>query len=130
MPIVVVELLSPEPPPDALASRLADALGPIFESPVGHTWVRCSSCDPRHYAESADPTSSAPRPTPPSWAFVRVTLRAPPDEDGRAGLAARIAAVVAEATARPLEDVHVLFEPPAAGRIAFGGELVRTTPNE
>ena len=30
---------------------------------------------------------------------------------------------IAEACSRPVEDVHILFEPPAAGRIAFGGKL-------
>jgi phenylpyruvate tautomerase PptA (4-oxalocrotonate tautomerase family) len=116
MPIFHVEL-SGEPPP-ALARRLADELGALMDSAPGHTWVRIVPCDAAHYAENE--IEGAPRSV-----FVRVILRALPEEDALAERARAITRVVAAASERAEEDVHVYFDPPAAGRIAFGGELVR-----
>jgi phenylpyruvate tautomerase PptA (4-oxalocrotonate tautomerase family) len=118
MPIFHVDLHDTEGPREGLARALADDLGRLLETRPGHTWVRLSRCDPRWYAENDVP--DAPR-----WAFVRVILRALPPEDELATRATRITEIVARHTGRPVEDVHVIFEPPAAGRIAFGGELVR-----
>jgi phenylpyruvate tautomerase PptA (4-oxalocrotonate tautomerase family) len=130
MPIFHVELLDDATPPDpALPKRLADALGALLEAHPGHVWVRVSRCPREEYAENGE--GPVPR-----WAFVRVILRAlppeipppgaksiPPDH-ALAGRAHAIARIVAEHTSRALEDVHVYFDPPAAGRIAFGGTLV------
>ena len=119
MPIFHVELYDDARPDPALPKQLADALGALFDAAPGHVWVRTSSCAPDQYAENGG--GEVPR-----WAFVRVILRALPDEDALATRAGEIARIVSTHTQRSLEDVHVYFDPPAGGRIAFGGELVRT----
>ena len=120
MPIFHVELRSEGEPPPGLARTLANAFGPLFESPPGHVWVRVSSCPPERYAENGEGEV-------PDWVFVRVILRALPPEDALAARVREITRIVAEASARSPDDVHVYFDPPAAGRIAFGGELVRSS---
>ncbi len=130
MPIFHIDLLDDGAPPDAaLPKKLADALGALLGAAPGHVWVRVTRCAPADYAENGD----APVPR---WAFVRVILRALPPEipppglktipasEALAGRAHAIAGLVAAHTGRARADVHVYFEPPAAGRIAFGGELV------
>ncbi len=136
MPIFHIDLLDDGVAPDpSLPKQLADAFGALFGAPEGHVWVRVTRCPPDAYAENG--TGAVPR-----WAFVRVILRAlppeirpagfkgMPDAEALAGRAYAIAEIVAARTGRALEDVHVYFDPPAAGRIAFGGELVPSTPSE
>jgi phenylpyruvate tautomerase PptA (4-oxalocrotonate tautomerase family) len=36
----------------------------------------------------------------------------------------RLTAAIAKVCERPPENVHLVYEPPARGRIAFGGKLV------
>ena len=118
-PMPIFHIDTSLPPPPGAARSLADALGARMGSAPGHTWVQLSRRDPSLYAESQIET-------PPASAFVRVILRALPEEAELATLARSIAELVAEPLALSVEDVHVYFDPPAAGRIAFGGELVRT----
>ena len=134
MPIFHIEMLEDASPPDpGLPKKLADALGLLLEADHGHAWVRVSRCPRGEYAENGD------GPVPP-WVFVRVILRALPPEipppghktipaaHALAGRALGIARIVSEHTGRELSDVHVYFDPPAAGRIAFGGVLVSAHP--
>lgn len=115
MPIFHVE--TTRRPGRAQLRSLADELGVLFSAPPGHVWVRIVPVDPALYAENA--TES-----PPDSVFVRVILRALPEEPELEKKAARITQLVAAALSKPLDDVHVYFDPPAAGRIAFGGALV------
>jgi phenylpyruvate tautomerase PptA (4-oxalocrotonate tautomerase family) len=96
---------------------LADALGAVFAVPPGHVWVRVVPCDPSLYAENG-----VEEPAP--HVFARLMLRRHPDEAGLSTLAARLTDLLATHLGAPREDVHLYFEPPVAGRIAFGGELV------
>lgn len=117
MPIVSVEIVTEEPPPTDLAGRLADALAQVFGGPPSRTWVRLRTLG--HYAEGdgGPPPNVLP-------VFVSVLMANPPPVASRETQAAAISAAVSAASKRPVENVHVLYEPPAAGRIAFGGELV------
>lgn len=99
---------------DALAQRLADAAGDALGTEPGRTWVRLHRLPRRDYAENG---GSALEPV-----FASVLLARPPDD--RAALARSLAAALARAVDRLEENVHVLFEPAAAGRVAFGGALV------
>jgi hypothetical protein len=117
VPIFDVELLSDDEPSPTLPRRLAEPLGKLLGSAPGHTWVRVRTCPRSRYAENE---VSAP----PPWVFVRLVLRKLPGEDELALRARAIAAIVARETGRSVEDVHIQFEE-GAGRIAFGGELVR-----
>lgn len=136
MPIFHIDLLDDGAPPDpTLPKRLADAFGALLGARPGHVWVRITRCPPEAYAENG----SGPVPR---WAFVRVILRelppeipppgfkTIPDAEALAGRAYAITNIVAEETGRAAEDVHVYFDPPAAGRIAFGGELVTSYRTE
>ncbi len=121
MPILTVELTGPPLPPAqraGLARRIADAAGHALESEPNGTWVRLRELGPDDYAENGDAFEGTPS------AIVTV-LHA--DLEPVAALeleAAALAAAVAEATSRDRTHVHVIYEPPGRGRVAFGGELL------
>jgi phenylpyruvate tautomerase PptA (4-oxalocrotonate tautomerase family) len=120
MPIFHIE--TTRRPARAALRSLADALGALFDAPAGHVWVRIVPLDAALLAENLEAA-------PPGGAFVRVILRALPEEPALAERAKAITRLIAAALSEPESDVHVYFDPPAAGRIAFGGELVpRPTP--
>ncbi len=118
MPIVDVEVVSltGELQPADLAARLANALGDAFEVAPGKLWVRIRTLGNDRYAENGQ---KAPDPV-----FVTVLAAKPPEGDALRELIGKITQAVADLTHRPASNVHVLFEPAARGRIAFGGQLV------
>ncbi|MEQ8858194.1 MAG: hypothetical protein RIC56_06065 [Pseudomonadales bacterium] len=122
MPIVDLELVTAASAAEALSADglrdLADSLGEIFASPPQGTWVRVRCLDPIHYAENA-------RDQPVFPVFVTVLKSRVPDPEVLAAEMRRVAAAVAAALARPVENVHVLYQPQAIGRIGFGGELLK-----
>ena len=121
MPILTVELIGPptEAQPAGLARRIADAAGAVFDSEPNGTWVRLRTLGPNAYAENGDTFQGTPT------AIVTV-LHADLDEPSVLEQeAAALAAAVAEATGRDRTHVHVIYEPPGRGRVAFGGELLR-----
>jgi phenylpyruvate tautomerase PptA (4-oxalocrotonate tautomerase family) len=120
MPLVEVEIIGCEPSvPAQVARPLADALAHIFGSGPTQTWVRVRSLARDAYAENG-----VAKPLGVSAVFVTITKRALPDAVLLATEAALVSTAVGEIVARPPERVHVIYEPPGAGRIAFGGELV------
>ena len=122
MPLLEVELIGGAPAPRraGLARRIADAAGVIFESAPGETWVRMRDIARRDYAENATDTGAAGiRPV-----FVRILRRSLPDPGALAHEIEALTEAVAKETGRPREQVHVIHEPPGAGRVAFGGRLV------
>jgi phenylpyruvate tautomerase PptA (4-oxalocrotonate tautomerase family) len=121
MPIVDVEIVAgPDDaaPPAGLARVLADAIGECLEAPAGGTWVRLRMLGRDGYAESG---GGPPGPPP---VFVTVLSRHGPEGDRLSSIVAELTAAVAGATGRPSERVHVIFEPHATGRVAFGGQIV------
>ncbi|HKQ18505.1 MAG TPA: hypothetical protein VJW75_02045 [Candidatus Eisenbacteria bacterium] len=123
MPILEVELTGgvAGATRSGLAQRLADAAGAIFRSAPGETWVRLRDTHPRDYAENKTDTFAAGiHPV-----FVRVLRRALPEEPALAQEIKALTEAVAAATGRPADQVHVSYEPPGAGRVAFGGSLLR-----
>ena len=118
MPIVDVEIVGSESVASDLASRLADMAGQVFGSPPGSTWVRVRLL-PRHlYAENGTET-------PEGWHSVFVTVLKAQRPTG-AALETEVRALtegVASVCGRPPENVHILYESDAQGRIAFGGRL-------
>ena len=117
MPIIDVEMVyqEGEAMPEGLASTLADAIGEVFGADPGRVWVRVRTLPDSQYAENL---SEAPRPV-----FVTVLAAQPPAGDLLRLQADQITQAVARICRYAPENVHVLFEPPAAGRIAFGGVL-------
>lgn len=121
MPIVDVEVVSRSGESERLpaASGLASALGRVFGTAPGRTWVRVRALDASCYAENDAPVSTSELPV-----FVTVLHAAPPTG---ATLQAEVAAVtqaVAACAAREPERVHVTYAAAGAGRQAFGGRLV------
>lgn len=104
---------------EGLAQRIADACGDALQTEPRRkprrTWARLRRLPTDDYAENAGADAQP--------VFVRVLLARWPDD--RAAVARALCLAVAGATDRPSEHVHVLFEPPAARCIAFGGSLVR-----
>jgi hypothetical protein len=103
-----------------LTQQLADAIGHGLNSPPGPTWVRLRSLTRNQYAENGPPLDDSQ-----STVFVTVLKH---QASGGAELEAEFAALtgaVAQVVARPTSCVHIEFAPPAAGRLSFGGTLVR-----
>jgi hypothetical protein len=63
---------------------------------------------------------AVPQPT-----FVEVLQRQLPAQEQLVRQASEIAQIVLEALSRRAENVHIIYLPEGAGRVAFGGELVR-----
>lgn len=120
MPILHVEVVGPLPDDVArgLAPRIAEAAGRALASRPQGTWVKLHFLDEDDYAENGGGPPPGARPV-----FVTVLQADLPPRSTLAQQALRLTGAVAGACGRPAENVHVIFEPPAAGRIAFGGKL-------
>ncbi len=122
MPIVDVELVCPSGASQRLpsASALAAALGYVFGSAPGHTWVRVRGLDSACYAENE--ATLAPGELP---VFVTVLHLQPPSGSLLEAEVMALTEAVAACVGREARRVHVAYAPAAAGRQAFGGHLVR-----
>jgi phenylpyruvate tautomerase PptA (4-oxalocrotonate tautomerase family) len=121
MPVVTVELVAGanRALEDNLAQSLADAVGRVFNSPSGQTWVRLRSLGCNEYAENGSKVEAEELPV-----FVTVLKRhLPLDAELQAEVAA-LARAIAQVLHRPVDCVHVEYAPAAAGRVSFGGKLV------
>ncbi len=121
MPILTVEIVareSEEISPN-LAGAIAGAAGAIFGSAPGRTWVRLHLLPVARYAENGIAPDATPRPI-----FVSVLKAEPPAGDALAREVAALTAAIGALCGRPADGVHIIYELPAAGRVAFGGKLV------
>ena len=121
MPIVDVQLIaeSGATPPPGLSQSLADALGKVFDSPPGHTWVRVHCIGADHYAENGLAVGAQELPV-----FVTVLQAHPPQGLLLVAEVLAVTAAVAVCVGREKQRVHVQYLPAATGRQAFGGKLV------
>ncbi len=118
MPIVDVELVGETLVTADTTQRLADAVGEALASRPGGTWVRVRLLEQGRYAENGGmPEGVQP-------VFVTVLERHRPTGQELTDRVARVTTAVADVTGRDPENVHVLFDDDAAGRLAFGGRLV------
>ena len=120
MPIVDVEIVvsDGETARTTLARELADAIGDAFATPPGRTWVRVRTLPRMQYAEhGGTPEDAKP-------VFVNVLKSQRPAGAGWRDEVRRLTDVIARVVGRTPESVHVLYEPDARGRIAFGGEVL------
>lgn len=101
-----------------LAQRIADAAAEVLGSRPGGTWVSVETLAAERYAENG---GAEPGVAP---VFVRVLLRHGPPREDAAEQVAALTGAVARCCGRPPENVHLVYEPAAAGRVAFGGRLV------
>jgi phenylpyruvate tautomerase PptA (4-oxalocrotonate tautomerase family) len=121
MPILTVEMVDgpgASVAPD-LPQRLADEAGRVLGAAPGTTWVVVSVIPSTRYAESGADGGGTYRPL-----FVRVLKRALPGATALAEEAGALTRAVAEVCGWVLSQVHVIYEPPALGRVAFGGVMV------
>ena len=120
MPILDVELVRGPAEPQrgaAFGRALADAAALVLGAERGRVWVRLRELDAIDYAENGVDD-------PPQPAFVRVLRRELPGPAELKVEAAALAAALAPLLGRPVDLVHVIYEPPGAGRVAFGGHLI------
>jgi phenylpyruvate tautomerase PptA (4-oxalocrotonate tautomerase family) len=121
MPIVDIEIVARhgEAVAPTLANDLADALGSVLDAAPGKVWVRLRTLGPDGYAENR---SGEGRPFP---VFVTLTASAPPQGERLDPVVRQVTEAVANLTGRPRENVHLLVQPAALGRVAFGGKVMR-----
>ncbi|HSM70770.1 MAG TPA: hypothetical protein VK851_04440 [Anaerolineales bacterium] len=120
MPIVDIEIvLKPsETLRESLVSDIADALGKIFNSPQGGTWVKLHELSSDNYAENDEEQNSV------HPIFVRIIKSQLPDAAVLQTEAEELSNTIALICGRPPENVHTIFEPQGTGRVAFGGKVV------
>jgi len=80
--------------------------------------VKVSPIAAEHYAEN---NGGAPEAVYPVFVSV-LKMKLPPPDRLQAEVVS-LTAAVAQVCARPLENVHILYLPEGAGRVAFGGEV-------
>ena len=121
MPIVEIEIvLKPgEAISSEMASELADQLGKIFDSPWNGTWVKVQGIPELQYAENGGKEDGV------YPAFVRLLKSRRPDTEEMQREVELITGAVAQICKRPSSLVHVIYEPEAKGRVAFGGKIVK-----
>ncbi len=124
MPILKVDIVlrSGEMIQLQAARELADVAGELFGSQPGDTWVSIQAIPDGQYAENGTPDGTY------FPVFVRVLRSRWPERFSMAAEAARIAQMAGEVFGRSSDNVHVIYEPPMAGRIAFGGRLTAPLP--
>lgn len=105
-----------------LAQPIADATAPILvpDQPAGRVWVTVQAIPRARYAENG---CELPADARPIW--VEILMKSPPAGDAMDRQVAELTRVLASATARPEESIHVIYETPGSGRVAFGGRVVR-----
>jgi len=120
MPILQVEIVGkPAAVRGNLARRIADAAAKVLKAPPGRVWVRLRVLPREGYAECGGPVPAAVKPV-----FVNLLMAEAAPQKARLKEALALGKAVGKACARPAENVHIFYAPPAAGRAAFGGELL------
>jgi phenylpyruvate tautomerase PptA (4-oxalocrotonate tautomerase family) len=121
VPIVDVEIVvrSEESLALDLAARLADACGKVFDSAPGGTWVKVRAILRVRYAENGGNLPDDFYPV-----FVRVLKDKFPSPKAMQTEVAKLVSTVAQTCGRHQENVHIIYEPEGAGRVAFGGNIV------
>jgi phenylpyruvate tautomerase PptA (4-oxalocrotonate tautomerase family) len=122
MPIVDVEVVCQSEAEfnQFSAAALANALGVVFGSPPGATWVKLRFLGGSRYAENQVSLEGTDLP-----AFVSVLHAHVPQGEALAAEAKAITNAVALCLGRARDRVHVRYEPSAVGRQVFGGNVVR-----
>jgi len=120
MPILNVEIvarpdeyLSPK-----LATELANRTGEIFGSAPGSTWVKVHLIARENYAENSSVSEDI------YPVFVSVLKAKLPSPDSLQAEVAKLTAAIAQVCGRPQENVHIVYLPAGAGRVAFGGKVL------
>ncbi len=121
MPIVHLEIITETkesvPVPEVLQA-LADQLGELLGSPAGGTWVKAVAIPRDAYAENGGELPGDVRPV-----FAYITRHGLPEASRLAEEAREVAELLSRVLERPADNMHVIYEPPGRGRVAFGGQF-------
>jgi phenylpyruvate tautomerase PptA (4-oxalocrotonate tautomerase family) len=122
MPILDIEIIASGSElnlPPSLAQSLADEVAKVFGGSQGTVWVKLRVMPSALYAEDhGKPQGVYP-------VFVTVLKARRPEGDALEDEISRLTGVFAKVLERPEENIHIFYQPDAAGRVAFGGRLVR-----
>ena len=122
MPILNVEVvLQPgEALRPTLAADIANAAGDVFGTPPGRTWVTVYTIPTEQYAENGSSVTGL------YPVFVSILKNQLPAPEAMQTEARQLTDVIAQVCARSAENVHLIYLPAGAGRVAFGGRLIAT----
>ena len=120
MPIFNIEIVSfaREQQEAALAGIIADKAGDIFSSVPGRTWVKIRWLSAEQYAENGGGPPENVRPV-----FVEILLSELPNPEEMKRQINLLTETISQLCNRPPENVHILYQPAAKGRMAFGGRI-------
>ena len=122
MPVLDIELVISDSTPGLpanLAQSLADAAAAVFGSPERTVWVKLQVIPSAQYAEDHGKLEEV------YPVFVTVLKSRAPGGSALEDEIQRLTEAIATVLNRPPENVHILYQPDGAGRVAFGGRLVR-----
>jgi len=117
MPILTFEIVGPIENED-LAHSLANTAGEILGAKQGTTWVKIHFLPTENYSESGNFAGEI------QPVFVSVLLGQFYKNKEYAKVAQELSLAFSKIMGRAQENIHILFEPSAMGRIAFGGKLL------
>ncbi|MCB1122024.1 MAG: hypothetical protein KJT03_10770 [Verrucomicrobiae bacterium] len=100
--------------------RLADAAGKVFDTPPGKTWVKINPVPRQYWAENKTTLGSYVGPV-----VVSILKRSVPPPDQIEMEVENLTRAIAGILDRPHENVHIIYEADAIGRVAYGGKLVK-----
>ena len=122
MPILDVEIVASDSTtnlPADLTQSLAEAAAQAFDAPTGTVWVKVQMIPSTQYAENG----GLPKGVYPI--FVTVLKSRASSESELEEEIDRLTEKIAKVLERPKANIHILYQPDGAGRVAFGGRLVR-----
>jgi len=120
MPILNVEIVTYQNEkirPD-LAMELANQIGEVFDSPPGSTWVKVHLIAGENYAENMVASDSV------FPVIVSVLKAQTPSLESLQAEVTKLTAIIAQICNRPPENIHIIYLPEGAGRVAFGGKVL------
>ncbi len=122
MPILDIEIVGKKqstPFPFDLTQSLADAAARVFGAPDGTVWVKVRVIPSEQYAENGGiPEGLSP-------VFVTVLKSRVPEGGALEDEIVQLTRAIASVLNCPETNVHIIYQPDGAGRVAFGGKLVR-----
>lgn len=122
MPVLDIEIVAPDLTqnlPADLTQSLADSAAQVFGSKPGTVWVKVQTILAANYAENG----GAPDGVYP--VFVSVLKSKVPKGSELEEEISQLTEVIAKVLNRAPENVHIFYQPDGAGRVAFGGKLVK-----
>ena len=105
--------------PVGLAAEIAERAGALLAASAGQTWVKVRALPAEAYAESGGGPPHGIYPV-----FVTILKARRPEPHRLQAEVAGLTQAIANACKRPAENVHILYLPDGAGRVAFGGQIV------